>query len=122
MIPIGVRGLFGESPAIGGAIELDMRGEGIRGMAYDAELGGFVLIGHREDGGQHRRSMWLWDGEHDPSPIRVDGIDLRKAEGVTPIVFNGHKRLLIVSDEGKRKKGRPAVYILLRYDQLSVES
>ena len=29
---------------------------------------------------------------------------------------------LIVSDDGKRKKGKAAGYILLRYDQLAVES
>jgi hypothetical protein len=122
LIPIAQAGLFDESPTIGDPIELDMQGEGIRAMAYDAGLGGFVLIGHREGAGTQPYNMWLWDGQHEPHPIRVDGTDLRRAEGITPVVVHGHKGLLVVSDEGKEKKGKPAGYILLRYDQLSVGS
>jgi len=122
VVPVSLGGLFDDSPEVGEPIELDMHHEGIRAMAYDSKLDGFVLIGHNEGKSQAPFNMWLWDGEHDPRPLRVDGIDLRRAEGVAPVVLNGRKRLLIVSDEGKRKKGRTAKYILLRYDQLFVES
>lgn len=121
VIPIDQSGLFDDAPRIGAPITLELEQDGIRAMAYDAELGGLVIIGAREDG-DHPFHMWLWDGQSDPRRIEIEGIDLRRAEGITPIVIDGEKRLLVVSDEGKRKKGKAAGYILLRYDQLSVES
>jgi len=122
VIPVSLGGLFDDSPEVGEPIELDMHHEGIRAMAYDSKLGGFVLIGHNEGKSEAPFNMWLWDGQHAPRLLRIDGVDLRRAEGVTPVVVNGKRRLLVVSDEDKRKKGKTAKYILLRYDQLSAES
>jgi hypothetical protein len=121
VIPVDEATLFDETPRVGEPIALDLDAEGIRGMTFDPELGGFVLLGHREGGGKHAFHIWLWDGERAPTRITPRGVELGQAEGVTPVVVDGEKRLLIVSDEGKRKKGKTAGYVLLSYDQLSLE-
>ena len=92
-------------------------------MAYVPRLEGFVVIGRNERSkpkGPVR--LWLWDGVASAAKrLGVRGLeDLRRAEGVCPVTHRGQARLLLVSDDGKRKKGKRAHYALLRYDQLVV--
>ncbi|UCB55709.1 MAG: DUF3616 domain-containing protein [Thiotrichales bacterium] len=101
-------------------IELDLAGGGIRAMCYDPHLGGFLIIS-RKPGKSFK--LWLWSGKTDEPPGRLrtpDIKNLRRAEGVTPVLMNGRPAgILIVSDDGIGLKRKPGHYIFLRYEQLA---
>ena len=101
-------------------IELDLGEGGVRSLCYDQHLGGYLILS-RKPGKTFK--LWLWSGDTHDSPQRLHVPDvkkLRQAEGVTPVrLENGLTGILIVSDDGNRKKGKPGHYLFLRYDQLS---
>jgi hypothetical protein len=45
-----------------------------------------------------------------------------KAEGVSPAIVGGAERIVIVSDDGDRRAGRAAGYLLLDPSQLQAEA
>lgn len=101
-------------------IFLDLDKGGIRAMAHDAELGGFLIVSRREKKGR-KFKLWFWDGDSDQRPRRLrpgKKIDLAKAEGVTPIHINGTDQIMLVFDTGQRSKGKNGQYMLLSRDQL----
>ncbi len=54
-----------------------------------------------------------------PKRVKIPELTgLRKAEGITPVRFQGEERILIVSDEGNATKQKPGRYLLLKYEQL----
>lgn len=60
--------------------------------------------------------LWRWSGEPGAPAQRlaVRGLPgLEKAEGVCQAVVGGVPRIVIVSDDGNRKTGREAGYLLL---------
>ena len=101
-------------------ILLELDKGGIRGMAWDPHLGGFLIISRRPE---KKFKLWLWDGHADSDPRRLDSAaigKLRQAEGVTPVVRDGRPAgVLIVSDEGDGIKGKPGRYVFIPYDELS---
>lgn len=103
-------------------IKLDLDGGGIRALSYDPHLGGFLIISKKP--GESPR-LWIWNGDAGAKPerIRIPGIlDLRQAEGVTPVKRDGHSEgILIVSDDGKITDSIPGHYLFLRYDQLYID-
>lgn len=121
VLPIALAGLFDETPRVAPPILLDLDGAGIRAMAFDPQLRGLLIISAREKDGDRPHDLWLWTGDGAPRLVRVDGTDLRRAEGIAPVRWEGRPRLLVVSDEGHRKKGRLGTFLLLDYDQLHVD-
>lgn len=129
-----VDGVFdrGEAPAIAAeAIFLDLGGEGIRAMTYDPKLRGYLIVSRRERiapkdadvAGERPFRLWLWNGMPEEKPRRaaISGLTgLGRAEGIAPLRRNGEARLLIVSDDGNRKKKRPARYLLVGYERLVI--
>ena len=105
---------------------LDLGGHGIRGMAYMAALGGYLLISGpvgREPG---QFGLWFWRGEP-AAPARrvtVPGLPglpgFEHAEGLSAALIDGQPRILIVSDDGNRQDGRYAQYLLLDPAQLQI--
>ena len=101
--------------------ELDLGGHGIRGLSYVPSIGEYLVISgpvSREPG---QFALWLWNGQQGGSARRVTvpGLQgLERAEGVSPAVIDGVERIIIVSDDGNRKAGRSANYLLLDLDQL----
>jgi hypothetical protein len=67
--------------------------------------------------------LWFWSGQSGESPRRVTVPGLQgfaHAEGVSPAVIDGLQRIMIVSDDGNRKEGRFARYLLLDPEQLKI--
>jgi hypothetical protein len=114
----------GETPVFADdPIYLDLDQGGIRSIAYDPKLGGYLIVSRREKKGEDVK-VWLWDGlpGHRPRRIRIDDTyDLSNAEGITPLRQKGSEWILIVFDTGGWSKRKDGYYLLLAYDQLEVD-
>jgi hypothetical protein len=111
-----------ETPRIAPSlVELDLGGQGIRGMAFVPAMGAYLIVGGPPSREQARFDLWSWSGEAGAParPVSIPGLSsLEKAEGVSPAVVGGVERVVIVSDDGNRDKGRCARFLLLDTAQL----
>ncbi len=104
-------------------ILLDLDRGGIRAMAYDPVLKGFLILSRQEKRGE-RHKLWFWSGERKQPPrrIRLTGdVDLSKAEGLAPVHIHQRDQIMIVFDTGKQARGRYGEYLLLTYEQLKID-
>lgn len=115
-----------ETPRIAPALELlDLGGNGIRGLSYVPSLREYLLIAGPPSRQKSQFELWLWSGQPGARARRVTvpGLQgLEHAEGVCPVVMDGVQRIIIVSDDGNRKAGRFARYLLLDTAQLRAAS
>ena len=96
--------VFGDPPAdaaLGDTVKLDLRGQGIRGMAWDPQLkGAWLLSGLSAEPGHPVKSpwaLWFWSGSGAPRPVKVPpGLDLEQPEAVTRLETPEGPRLLLV--------------------------
>lgn len=113
------------TPLIGATLEsVDLGGEGLRGMSWIAALNGYLLIsGPVAREAVHFR-LWFWPGPGAPArQATVTGLPgFEHAEGICPAVIDGRPHLLVVSDDGERKTGRAARFLLLRPEQLEIQA
>ena len=113
----------GAAPVFEEAVLLDMGG-GIRALSFDPVLETFLLVNEVEgEDGKNMSQLWTWSGspEHAPLPLALPGIiNLDNVESIDSVHIGDEPRLIIMSDDGNAKKGRPAKYLLLDYDQLSL--
>ena len=101
--------------------ELDLAGHGIRGLSFVPSMREYLVISGPVSRQPSEFGLWRWSGQRGASArrITVPGLkDFARAEGVSPAVIDGVERIIIVSDDGDRKAGRPASYLLLDLDQL----
>ncbi len=111
-----------ETPRIAPRLEeLDLGGHGIRGLSYVPAVGEYLVIRGPPSRDPAVFDLWRWSG--DPgAPARrvaVAGLEgFEKAEGVCAARVGGADRIMIVSDDGNRKAGRSASYLLLDPAQL----
>jgi hypothetical protein len=104
-------------------ISLDLGGNGIRGMAYIPLLNGYLVIAGPLARAQVQFELWFWSGDaRDPARrVTVAGLPgFEHAEGITAAVIDGQPRIVIVSDDGKRKQQRFARFLLLDPAQLQI--
>ena len=104
-------------------IYLDLDKGGIRGIAFDPKLNGYLIIS-RQEKTDKKFKLWLWNGiaSHAPQRIRInDKYNLSKAEGITPIRHNDIERVMITFDVGKKSKRKKGCYLFLTYDQLNID-
>lgn len=102
---------------------LDLGGQGIRGMSYSAPLDGYLVVSGPTSRAQDEFKLWFWSGLADAPARRVTvpGLQgLARAEGVSLAVINGVQRIVIVSDDGNRKAGEFANFVLLDLAQLQI--
>jgi hypothetical protein len=114
----------GEAPRVSdGLLTLDLGGQGIRGMAWIASLDGYLIISGPASLADQAFGLWFWSGQP-LSPARrvvVPGLQhFERAEGVSAALIDGVARIVIVSDDGKREKGRFARFVLLEPGQLQI--
>ena len=104
-------------------IRLDLGGQGLRGMSWAPDLGGYLLLSGPVARELTHFRLWFWGGQATdrPRPVDVDGLPgFEHAEGITPASIAGHPRYVIVSDDGSREEQRPAKYLLLSPEQLRI--
>ena len=114
----------GEPPRIArDLVTLDLGGDGIRSLAYLPALDGHLVISGPVASQQVHFQLWFWSG-HPGAPARrvsVAGLPgFERAEGVCPAVIDGRQRVIIVSDDGNRKAGSSAHFLLLDVEQLVI--
>lgn len=106
-------------------LTLDLGGQGIRGMAWIASINGYLIISGPASLAEQAFGLWFWNGQP-LSPARsvtVPGLHhFERAEGVSAAVMDGVARIVIVSDDGKRAKGRFARFVLLEAGQLQISA
>lgn len=114
----------GAMPQVSSVLQaLDLGGQGIRGMAYVAALGGYLLISGPVSREKAAFGLWFWSGQAGEPARRVSvpgGAGLAHAEGVCPAVMDGMQKIVIVSDDGDRKLGRYASFLVLDPAQLQI--
>ncbi len=108
---------------------LDMKNNGVRGIGYDPKLDGYLIIsGPMSRDRSLDFGLWFWNGKsgHDVIPVEIPGADnvLNRGECVTSIRRNDQELVLLIRDDGKRKrkKKKYANYIFLTYGQLEMEN
>ncbi len=111
-------------PVFGKPILLDLKGGGIRGLSYDAILDTFLVVNEiRNQEGNNYSQLWSWGGKPDESPQPIELpeiINMNNVEAIDSIMIHGEPYLLLMSDEGDEQKQRPAKYLILDYEQLSL--
>jgi len=102
-------------------LTLDLGGNGIRGLAWFACLDGYLVIAGPVAREAVQFQLWFWSG-HPGAPARrvtIPGLPgLERAEGICPAVIDGRQWIVIVSDDGDRKEGRYARFLLLDASQI----
>lgn len=114
----------GAVPQISNTLQtLDLGGQGIRGMAYVAALNGYLVLSGPASRADAAFGLWFWNGQPDALArrITVPGLaGFERAEGVCPAVIDGVAKIVIVSDDGNRKQGRFAEFVMLDLAQLQM--
>ena len=112
------------APQISSTLQtLDLGGQGIRGLSYIAPLGGYLVVSGPTSRKQDEFKLWFWSGQFDAPARRVTVPGLQgfaRAEGVSQAVIDGVPRIVIVSDDGNRKAGKSAHFVLLDLAQLQI--
>lgn len=115
----------GAPPRIAGElVRLDLRGDGLRGMAWVPALAGYLLISGPVAREQVPFRLWLWNGESAAAPrqVTVPGLaGFAHAEGVCPARLAGRDVIVLVSDDGDRAAGRCAHHLILEPGELRIE-
>lgn len=104
-------------------ITLDLGGNGIRGMSYLPALSGYLISSGPIAREQVEFQVWFWNGRPGERAHRVSVPGTQgfaHAEGISPAVIDGRERIIIVSDDGSRKEGRFAGFLLLDPVQLQI--
>ena len=103
--------------------ELNLDGHGIRGLSFVPSLGSYLVVSGPVSRDAGEFALWLWEGLPQDAVRRVTipGLaSLERAEGVSPAEIDGRAGIVIVSDDGNRKAGHPASYLMLDLDRLQV--
>ena len=85
---------------------------------------GYLIISQREDPKGKPFKLWFWSGDPAVAPQRVSiaGVEnINRAEGITPIVQDGERRLMIVFDDGNRLRRIGGHYRIVDYADLGIE-
>jgi hypothetical protein len=112
------------APQVGGVTLLDLGGDGIRGMAWLPKINGYLIASRMDSpAGKGPFRLWFWSGEPQAKPraVSIDGLKaVRRPEGIAPIVIDGEERILLVSDEGNMREGKPSRIAVIAYERLRI--
>lgn len=94
-------------PRLGRPIPLDLKGRGIRDIAYARDAGTYFIVAGASGGGGEAFDLYRWSGEASAAPIRVPGAAQALAaipdfqpEGL--LVAPDGSRVRLLSDDGER--------------------
>ncbi len=112
------------APQVSSTLQLlDLGGQGIRAMSFFASLNGYLIVSGPASRAREAFGLWFWSGQPNASARRVTvaGLpDFEHAEGLCPAVIDGAPKIVIACDNGTRKEGRFAQFVLLEPGQLQI--
>ena len=98
---------------------LDLNGGGIRSLAYDDQLKGFLIANEVDFGGGPKQSqLWFWSGDQQSEPIALvlpEIVGMENIEAIAQIKLGTESKVLVMSDDGSRRNKQPAHYQLIEY-------
>ncbi|MGB1310160.1 MAG: hypothetical protein ACPG47_03070 [Leucothrix sp.] len=100
---------------------LDLQGGGIRSLCYVKKLQGYLIANEVDYGGGPKQSqLWFWQGaDHQPVALTLPEIaEMENIEAVSPVIINGKAKVLVMSDDGSRRKKQPAHYSVIEYNSI----
>ena len=99
---------------------LDLNGGGIRSLAYDDTLRGYLIANEVDFGGGSKQSqLWFWDGKQQPIALIIpDIVEMKNIEAITAVSVAGKLQVLVMSDDGSRRNKQPAHYQLIDYIEI----
>lgn len=108
----------GAEPAFGDVFALDLKGSGIRSLAYYAPADTYLIANEtiKTDSRKPASQLWLWDGRARSAPrkVHLPELDtLKNAEAITVATVRGQERLVVLGDNGSRKRKRGASYFII---------
>lgn len=107
----------GAQPVLSGnPILLPLAGGGIRAMSYIDAMGGYLIANETENSsGKKRSRLWFWNGgTASPIPVKVPIIKkLKNIEGLSAFKHNGQSSVILVCDDGSRKKKKGAHFAII---------
>ena len=93
-------------------------------QGYVPLLGGYLVIAGPVARDRTNFGLWCWSGDADDAAHQVSVPDLsgfEHADGVSPALIEGRRRILIVSDDGTEAQGRFARFLMLDPQLLQIE-
>ncbi|TKB09998.1 DUF3616 domain-containing protein [Desulforhopalus sp. IMCC35007] len=106
----------------GGQLLLDLGGGGVRAMGFAAQQGLYFFVSEIEnEKGKMRSRLWSWSGERKDYPMQRDlyGLKhLRNIEGLSFFTYEEKEMVLLVCDDGNKKKKQGAHYVVVPVAQL----
>ncbi len=110
-------------PQFAPPILLDLGGTGIRSLDYYAAADTYIVADSARDARDHAYPrLWRWDGQPQSTPqlLNVPALtELKNAEASGIINFQGKPYLVVMSDEGNKKKQQPARYLTVDFAKLT---
>lgn len=105
-------------------IRLDLDKGGLRAMSFIPALNRYLLVAqkaNRKTASNREFRLWEWGGPTDPTPkeIRLPGLSLRNAEGIAQIRHMDNIYVMMVSDDGDRRKGKAGHYLLVPVETIA---
>ena len=98
---------------------LDLNDGGIRSLAYDNQLKGFLITNEVNFGGGPKQSqLWFWSGDELTQPIALvlpETAGMENIEAITSVTIGAESKVLVMSDDGSRRNKQPAHYQLIEY-------
>lgn len=114
-----------EPPVLSNEVTLlDLYGGGIRSLHYDDRLKGYLIANEVNFGGGPKQSqLWFWAGEKQQpiSLVLPEIAEMKNIEAISSVSVGGEQKILLMSDDGSRKKKRPAHYSLIDYTEIKAQ-
>ena len=95
---------------------LDLDNNRIRAMSWDAIHERLLMVTGRKRSGMSDYVLWAWSGMAESPPIKIGNVQSTlpaRTEGLSTFKLANANGVLIVLDDGSRKKGLPGHYQLI---------
>jgi len=100
----------------------NLGGSGVRAMTYDSKGKRYLVASEvKTKKGNMRPRLWSWQNGAPVVRAKINGLKkLKNIEGMTVVQHKNNRFLLLVCDDGNKKKGKGASYTLVNMEQVRI--